>query len=147
MSDRLIIRQARSSDAERINELSRNELGYDHPPEKTRDTLEVLLQKDIILVAETDGGVVGYIHLCDYELLYAPRMKNVLGIAVDARYRRMGIGSSLLREAERLAAEDGAAGIRLVSGKSRTGAHAFYESAGYYGGKEQINFKKKFWEW
>ncbi len=147
MSERLIIRKARLSDAERINELSRNELGYDHPLDKTRDALETLLQRDIILVAETEGGVVGYIHLCDYELLYAPRMKNVLGIAVDSGCRRMGVGSELLREAERLAMEDGAAGIRLVSGKSRTGAHAFYESAGYYGGKEQINFKKKFWEW
>lgn len=147
MSERLIIRRARLSDAERINELSRNELGYDYPLDKTRDALEALLQRDIILVAETDGSVIGYIHLCDYELLYAPRMKNVLGIAVDSGCRRMGVGSELLREAERLAEEDGAAGIRLVSGKSRTGAHAFYESAGYYGGKEQINFKKKFWEW
>ncbi len=147
MSERLIIRKARLSDAERINELNRNEMGYDYPLDKTRDALETLLQRDIILVAETDGGVVGYIHLCDYEPLYAPRMKNVLGIAVDSRCRRMGVGSELLREAERLALEDGAAGIRLVSGKSRTGAHAFYESAGYYGGKEQLNFKKKFWEW
>ncbi len=147
MSERLIIRKARLSDAERINELNRNELGYDYPLDKTRDALEALLDKDIILVAESGGTVVGYIHLCDYKLLYAPGMKNVMGIAVDSDFRRMGVGSELLREAERLAAEDGAAGIRLVSGKSRTGAHAFYESAGYYGGKEQINFKKKFWEW
>ncbi len=147
MSERLIIRKARLSDAERINELNRDELGYDYPLDKTRDALRALIERDIILVAETDSGVVGYIHLCDYELLYAPKMKNVMGIAVDADCRRMGIGSELLREAERLAAEDGAAGIRLVSGKSRTGAHAFYESAGYYGGKEQLNFKKKFWEW
>ncbi len=147
MSEQLIIRKARLSDAERINELNRDELGYDYPLDKTRDALEAIIERDIILVAETDGGVVGYIHLCDYELLYAPKMKNVMGIAVDADCRRMGIGSELLREAERLAAEDGAAGIRLVSGKSRTGAHAFYESAGYYGGKEQLNFKKKFWEW
>ena len=91
-----------------------------------------------------DGRVAGYLHLCDYDLLYAPPLKNVLGIAVASRFRRQGIGRALLQAGEDWARRTGAAGVRLVSGASRTGAHAFYRRCGYGGVKQQINFKKMF---
>lgn len=141
----IVIRDARVEDAASLAELNKTEMGYDYPVDKTCEKLAALLKsgKDKILVAEWEGQVVGYVHLNDYDLLYAEHMKNIMGIAVSSSHRRMGIGSKLLTAAEAWAREGGAAGVRLVSGESRTGAHAFYRSLGYEGNKKQLNLKKK----
>lgn len=67
-----------------------------------------------------------------------------MGIAVSSDFRKKGIGKMLLNEVEKWARDTGAYGIRLVSGATRTGAHAFYSACGYIGNKEQKNFKKMF---
>lgn len=87
---------------------------------------------------------MGYVHACDYELLYAPPMKNIMGIAVLKAYKRRGIGRALLEEVEVWARKTGCAGVRLVSGAAKTGAHAFYRQCGYSGNKMQLNLKKMF---
>ena len=140
------IRTAVIADSGDICGLSARELGYSYPAEKTREKLEKLLESasDRVFVAECGGRVVGYIHACDYDVLYAPHMKNIMGIAVSSDHRRMGIGKALISAVEQWAAETGAEGIRLNSGKTREGAHAFYRSIGFKGDKEQLNFKKYF---
>ncbi len=140
------IRPARPEDAAAITRLNREEMGYDYPLEKTEEQLQKLLSdgKNGVFVAEAAGEVAGYVHLTDYDLLYADPMKNIMGIAVASSYRRMGIGKKLLTAAENWARESGAAGVRLVSGSTRTGAHAFYRSLGYEGNKTQLNLKKMF---
>ncbi len=142
----IIIRDASPADAPALSLLNQQEMGYDYPSEKTRQKLERLLMggHDKILVAELAGRVVGYVHLNDYDLLYAGHMKNVMGIAVSSDCRRRGIGARLLSEAEDWARASGASGVRLVSGETRTGAHAFYRSLGYEGTKRQLNLKKSF---
>lgn len=142
----MTIRDAVPEDAAALCRLDRVSMGYDYPEDKTAVQLEKLLSsgRDKILVAEIDGKVVGYLHLTDYELLYAGPMKNVMGIAVDPEHRRMGIGKALLEAGEKWAKADGAEGIRLVSGESRVGAHAFYRAVGYEGNKMQLNLKKMF---
>ena len=95
-------------------------------------------------MAETDNKVVGYIHLVNYDVIYADNFKNCLGLAVDADYKRNGIGSALLKQAEIWAKENGAVGIRLCSGAEREGAHKFYISQGYEITKIQKNIKKIF---
>lgn len=139
------IREARAEDAQTLARLNREEMGYDYPLDKTKEKLSLLLEsrKDKILVAELDGAVVGYVHLNDYDVLYMDHMKNIMGIAVSSSCRRMGIGWKLLAAAEGWARETGADVVRLVSGESRTGAHAFYRSVGYSGNKKQLNLKKK----
>lgn len=142
----MTIRDAALRDAPALYRLDRVSMGYDYPEEKTAAQLEKLLSsgRDKILVAEIDGSVVGYLHLVDYDLLYAGPMKNIMGIAVDPERRRMGIGMALLEAGEEWAKADGAEGIRLVSGESRVGAHAFYRALGYEGNKMQLNLKKMF---
>ncbi len=142
----MTIRDAVISDAPALHRLNCGSMGYDYPEEKTAAQLEKLLNsgRDKILVAETDGQVVGYLHLVDYDLLYAGPMKNIMGIAVDPEHRRMGIGRALLEAGEEWAVVSGAEGIRLVSGEKRTGAHAFYRALGYEGSKMQLNLKKMF---
>ena len=138
------IREARLSDCAAIARLNREEMGYDYPEEQTREKLRACLANPAhkILVAEGGGEVLGYLHLADYDVLYFPHLKNVLGLAVSHRCRRQGAGKALLAAGEAWARETGAAGVRLVSGEARKGAHAFYQSQGYSGNKPQRNFKK-----
>ena len=140
------IRECVLADAESIFELNRSEMGYDYSLEKTKQNIKELLLSahDKIYVAVVDGSVVGYVHANDYKLIYAPAMKNIMGIAVSSKYKRMGIGKELLAEVEAWAKADGAKGVRLVSGATRKEAHMFYERCGYNGGKQQVNFKKMF---
>ena len=88
--------------------------------------------------------MIGYVHANDYDVIYAPPMKNIMGIAVSNRFRKEGVGRALLAAVEAWARETGAWGIRLVSGAERTGAHEFYRHCGYSGEKRQVNFKKYF---
>ena len=140
------VRKFELKDATSISELSRDELGYDFPLEETKNKLKLLLksEEDRVYVAVHNEKVVGYIHACTYELIYAPTMKNIMGIAVSSAYRKKGIGRALLNEIELWGKESGAHGIRLVSGSTRTDAHVFYENCGYEFGKTQYNFKKIF---
>lgn len=142
---RLEVRGAKLDDAFDIQKLNSTEMGYSYPLEQTRQQLMELLQseEDKIFVAEVDGVVAGYVHANNYELLYAPPIKNVMGIAVSSDYRKMGNGKALLERVEQWAKETGAAGVRLVSGGSRIDAHSFYNSLGYGEGKPQLNFKKQ----
>ena len=140
------IRRARDTDAAGICLLNRNSLGYDFPPEKTAEKLNVLLksEKDRIFVADMSGQLAGYVHACDYDTLYFPHMKNIMGIAVSGEHRQQGIGRALLTAVEQWAAETGAEGIRLTSGEARTDAHEFYRRCGYVSHKNSKNFQKMF---
>ena len=140
------IRECLMMDADQIYELNCSEMGYDYPKEETRQRIKDILtsEHDKIYVAELDGSVVGYVHANDYNLIYAPAMKNIMGIAVSNKHKRIGIGKALLTAAEAWAKADGAKGVRLVSGETRKEAHMFYEWCGYTGGKHQLNFKKYF---
>lgn len=138
------IRPAVLGDCLAITRLNREELGYDYPQEKTFAKLQACLANPAhaIFVAERGGEVVGYLHLEEYDVLYAGHMVNVLGIAVSSACRRQGVGRALLAAGEAWARSQGAEAVRLVSGESRKGAHAFYASLGYTGNKLQRNFKK-----
>lgn len=139
------IREASLSDAEAIWMLNCTEMGYPFPLDATREKLERLLFRscDKIYVATIDGAVVGYVHANDYDVIYAPHMKNIMGIAVAHAHKHKGIGKALLQKVELWAADTGASGVRLVSGAARTGAHEFYRHCGYTGDKKQLNLKKK----
>lgn len=140
----LQIRQGEITDAEAIHELNAREMGYHYPKDKTEEKLRQVLRssRDRIFVALADHRVVGYVHANDYDVIYAPHMKNIMGIAVSGSLRKKGIGRALLAAVEKWAQETGAEGVRLVSGASRTGAHEFYRRCGYGTEMQQINFKK-----
>lgn len=144
MENKIIIRECALKDCESIYLLNKNDLGYDFPIEETAKRLEMILksESDKIFVAEYGGKVIGYIHACDYDVIYAPSMKNILGLAVDCAYRKLGAGKALLTAAENWAKETDCEGIRLCSGAQRKDAHEFYKKCGYICSKEQLNFKK-----
>jgi ribosomal protein S18 acetylase RimI-like enzyme len=63
-------------------------------------------------------------------------------VIVDHAHRRMGVGSALMRDLERRAADAGCSYIVLVSEAERTEAHRFYESLGYKANSYK-GFKKR----
>ena len=138
------IREATVQDAEAFAQLNTQGMGYEYPIADTALNLTRILESpcDKVFVAVADAEIVGYIHVNDYRVLYAPAMVNVMGIAVSDSCRRCGIGRQLLAAAEAWAQERGSTAIRLVSGAHRAEAHAFYRSCGFDCGKEQKNFKK-----
>lgn len=141
---KVIIRKAELRDAEALCCLNQKDLGYDFELEKTKQNISEILRKEdnCIWVACADEYIAGYIHVQLYQAIYAPRMINIMGIAVSKEYQRCGIGRMLLIEAENWARKRNAAGIRLVSGTGRSGAHVFYERCGYGQKRTQYNFKK-----
>ena len=141
------IRQATASDIPAMNELFRRDLGY----EECR--LEIVEKqfagldnsREAVFVAEAgddSGHIAGVIHVEKYNVLYFPTMANILGLAVAADFRRLGIGSALLKQAEEWARENGASSMRLNSGESRKQAHEFYRAQGYTDDKKQLRFIK-----
>lgn len=146
LNKNFIVRQAVISDAKDIYYINKTSLGYDYDLEKQKAKIQAVLNDStqVIFVAETNNKVVGYIHLVNYDVIYADNFKNCLGLAVDNDYKRNGIGSALLNQAEIWAKENGAVGIRLCSGVEREKAHQFYQSQGYEVTKLQKNIKKIF---
>jgi len=143
---KIIIRECKPQDYMDIVLLNENEMGYIYPAENTKKQLEQLLndRNHKIYVAIVIDEVVGYVHANNYDLLYAPHLKNIMGIAISSDFRKNGIVKMLLNQIDKWARDTGAYGVRLVSGATRMGAHAFYISCGYSGNKEQKNFKKMF---
>lgn len=164
------IRHAAASDIPAMNELFQKDLGY---AECTLEIVEKQFagldnSREAVFIAEAestdasgeshdgshDGSpdvtsdarlfrIAGIIHVEKYNVLYFPTMANILGIAVAADFRRQGIGSALLKRAEKWARENGAGSMRLNSGESRKKAHEFYRALGYIDDKKQLRFIKE----
>ena len=122
------IRTAYPEDAPRLAQLCRDCMGYDYPLDLLAAKLEKIsadpLHRVFVAVAK-DSTLAGFIHTQVYDVLYAPTMLNILGLAVDSTYHR------------------GITKIRLVSGMERENAHQFYLKNGYLFGKTQLNLKKE----
>jgi len=88
---------------------------------------------DLFLVAELDGRVVGYI-MCRIEKSFFgwSTKGHVISIAVMPEHRRMGIATSLMKEAmARMANRYGASECYLEVRVSNTPAISLYEKLGF----------------
>ena len=126
------LRPAAASDAEAIAALFTDE-GY---PAGPSDILARLTrfgsEHSRVVVAEHEGGVLGFIAvhaLPRFE--HDDRILRVLALVVDAGARERGVGRQLMTEAERIAADLGAAFVEVTSGHHRPDARHLYESMGY----------------
>jgi GNAT superfamily N-acetyltransferase len=144
-SEAVTIRRAVISDYEAIYRLNL-ELGYDFDITQTKERLQSILDNPlyILLIAEVNGEISGYIHGADYQCTYCGPLKNIMSFVVFQKYKRHGVGRALITALEEWAKECGSAGVRLVSGFNRVGAHKFYEACGYNVRKDQRNFIKIF---
>lgn len=140
----MVVREATITDASAICSISSNDLGYDCEEVFVQERLEKLdPTREVVLAAELDGAVAGYVHAEIYALLYWKPMVNILGLAVSSVYRRKGVGKALMICVEEWAKERGIKEIRLNSGGTRKEAHEFYRAIGFDDEKVQIRFLKE----
>ena len=84
-----------------------------------------------VIVADRDGGAVGYITLHIDVDETASRTARIGLFAVDERWRGQGIGRELLRHAADLLLEHGVGDTSVVTPGRNTGALKLYKSAGF----------------
>ena len=137
------IRLARASDATRLAALS-GELGYPATDKEIRARLAKLkpTSEHAVFVAETDEGVVGWLHVSRDHLLEVPVRAEINGLVVSAMARSHGVGRLLLLAAEDWARKQKCTGMSVRSNVIRDRAHAFYEREGYEHYKTQKAFRK-----
>jgi ribosomal protein S18 acetylase RimI-like enzyme len=83
------------------------------------------------LMCETDGKLVGFIHLYGRPALEKPAEVIVQAVVIDAAYRNAGIGRALMMVAERWAMGQGYDSVALYTRADRDDARAFYSRLGY----------------
>ncbi|HEY7356570.1 MAG TPA: GNAT family N-acetyltransferase [Ktedonobacterales bacterium] len=89
-----------------------------------------------LFVAETDGQVVGLVCLwlereAESFLTTLAGYAYISDLVVLPAYRRQGIGSALLQQAEAFALEQGATALRIGVLAKNVAAHAAYRKAGF----------------
>ena len=137
------IRKVEMGDADAVRDISAEGLGYRCDLALVQKKIAGLNEaREAVFVAETDGDVIGYIHVERYDVLYFETMANILGLSVFKAYHKMGVGKALLFEAEDWTRQNNIKMMRLNSGMNCTDAHGFYEHLGYVSEKDQKRFVK-----
>lgn len=138
------IRRAMISDAEAIFTLCQTELGFHYTREQVEANVRRLIgdSTNLLMVAEQNGEVVGFVHAHNHDPIYAPPMKNVVAMAVREDQQKHGLGHILINAVEDWALQTGACAVRLNCGEYRDDAVKFYKSLGYDYIKTQYNFRK-----
>jgi ribosomal protein S18 acetylase RimI-like enzyme len=101
---------------------------------------KLAVDRDLFLVAEVDGTVVGTV-LGGYD----GHRGWVYAVAVHSEHRRRGIGSALIRRIEAALAERGCLKVNLQVLASNPGAVTFYENLGY-SVEERVSMGKRLYE-
>lgn len=141
MSPVLFRRAVRADLLSVVRMLTEDELGsqrerFEDPlPEpyyKAFDRIENDLNHELV-VAETDGEVVGTLHLMFLpSISYQGGLRaQVESVRVDGKWRGRGIGSKMIKWAVERARARGAHLVQLTTHRSREDAHHFYERLGF----------------
>ena len=145
MTEKIIVRKARNSDLDVLNDLS-VQLGYPASKEETKNRFSLLSKENnhLLLVAEVEGNeVVGWIHVLLRILLMAEPMAEIGGLVVDEKHRGKGIGRLLVVEAEKWAKSRGIPRLVVRSNVVRREAHDFYPHVGFTHTKTSHVYTKK----
>jgi GNAT superfamily N-acetyltransferase len=139
-----MIRPAREQDAASIARLA-TQLGYPVSEDEIKSRLRRLLanSNDIVLVAESNALLAGWIHGVVSQLLESDLRIEIGGLVVDENFRRQGIGCDLVHLVEQWALEKGIKQISVRCNSKRLEAHQFYQKLGYRSAKTQTAFRKQ----
>jgi ribosomal protein S18 acetylase RimI-like enzyme len=98
-------------------------------------TIETSAHRTPFLIVIRSGELAGSVGYCPPGNSRSPIPKDwasVLLLAVSPRYRRQGVGRSLLQSCIQQARKDGAQTVGLFTSEVMTGARQLYESFGFY---------------
>ena len=137
------IRRARHSDAARLAVLS-GELGYPATTRELQQRLRHVLpaRDNIVLIAEKNGEVIGWMHLGVCHLLETAPYAEIHGLIVAEGHRSAGAGAKLINAGETWARKKRCANMHLRSNVMRERAHAFYQRQGFEHYKTSKVFRK-----
>lgn len=139
----LSLRPARIDDAAAIAALS-TQLGYPTTTEQAAARLSQLLPMPdhCILIAERAGSVAGWAHVERRVNLESGDRAELMGLVVDEKARRAGIGGKLVEAVEHWAAARQLEILVVRSNVAREASHAFYRQIGYQAVKSQHVYQK-----
>lgn len=146
MKESICIRRIKVSDYQAIYRLN-CQLKYEYEEEKVCKRIMSLLESssDIMLVAEYEGKVVGYVHGTPYETLYVDVLMNILAFVIDDAYDDDEvIADALLQEFEKQAKHFGFHGLRFVADKERILAQKFFAHHDFDSHRDLKHFIKYF---
>lgn len=143
-AEAVTVRAAPRDDAAAFAEPS-GQLDYPVPAEALAERLDWLLGRDdqVVLAACAGPAVVGWIHGAEQELLESERRCEILGLVVDQRRRRAGIGRRLVAAVEAWARRRGLRLMSVRSNATRAESHPFYQGIGYQRTKTQQVYRKR----
>ena len=129
------VRRLKADDLEALAGLYKHFWQEESSLEKMQETFKKLEGNPnyILLCAEQQGNLAGSAMgiICDELYGECKPFMVVEDVVVDKDHRRCGIGTSLMRELEKYAAECKCSYIIFVTESERKEAHLFYESLGY----------------
>jgi GNAT superfamily N-acetyltransferase len=96
-----------------------------------------------VLVACSNGGVIGWIDVCEVHHLQSGAYAEIGGLVVSDTCRSKGIGAQLVAAAERWACDRGLNRMVVRSQVAREAAHRFYLREGYRRTKTSVVFTKE----
>ncbi|MBF0543190.1 MAG: GNAT family N-acetyltransferase [Candidatus Riflebacteria bacterium] len=139
--NQIILRNALPSDSPELAELS-CQLGYPSNEVETLERLKSLSEEDgnLVLVAELEGKVVGWIHAFIAYRLESPPFVEIGGLVVNANRRGAGIGGKLVTAVAHWTKNRGFTQLKVRSNVVREDTHHFYLKLGFTKSKSQIVF-------
>ena len=142
--EKLIIREAEKDDIPRMAILC-SQLGYPIKMEDLTVRLNEIqhLGHHIVLVAELDQFVIGWLHAYLCPLLITGSQAQLGGMVVDEKFRSLGVGKELLFHAESWAGTQGCQFLTVFSNVTRRRTHAFYIQLDYRNIKTELVLQKE----
>ena len=140
---KLNIREAKIKDVEKIAELTQ-ELGYEITITEVRKKLQKFDSNSFekIYIAEYEN-VTGWMHISKIEPLESPSFAEIRGIVVKKEFRNKGIGTKLIKTAEKWARKSGCTKIRVRTNINRVETRKYYKNLKFISKKTQEVFEKE----
>ena len=129
----LHLRLARIDDAAAVARLI-EVLGYPCDEAEAMQRMQIINRnpRQALVVAELGERVVGLVGVdLMFYLPIGRETCRITALVVDPEVQNRRIGHALLRYAEAIARQDGAARVELTAASQRAAAHRFYRSCGY----------------
>jgi N-acetylglutamate synthase-like GNAT family acetyltransferase len=127
------IRDAKIDDLPMIAHLSEL-LGYSGDEAVVSQRFKIIQSdnRHAIFVAESSSHeIAGWIHVLPRILLLSRPIAEIGGLIVSEKYRRKGVGQSLVKHAEEWAIKHDYQGLVVRSDSKRIESHHFYPKIGY----------------
>jgi GNAT superfamily N-acetyltransferase len=143
--DSITIRSYESADLPEVVALA-EQLGYPVSEDEAFRHMSAIEQDPdhvVLVAADSQGKVVGWVHVFLARRVFMPLRADLGGLVVDEAIRGKSIGEKLMGAVEEWASQMGCGRFIVRSNVVREEAHRFYERLGYKTFKQQAVLRKE----